>query len=682
MRIKKLRLENFGLFRGFNELDLEPKTRYGTVRPIVLVGGKNGAGKTTILEAIRLCLYGPLSLGERVSSKQYEEYLRGRIHRDDEALINAQTASVSLEFEHAELGRQSIYEVERSWDVEDSGLHMHLSVKRDDEPLDELDHAHADEFLRDMIPPGVSQLYFFDGEKIQELAESEDDDATLADAIRSLLGLDLVDRLRGDLRIYSNRLNAEPGVEPLKEQLEALESEMNDCQERCLKARAEEDQGRSRVDDITRKIARAERKIANEGGAFAKKREKLEGEKKGLQQQVEDAENDIRKLAEGLLPFSLCPTLCEQLREQLIAEEKLVAWNAHSSLMEERIAKAKRAATKKLLGSDIELETGQKKRFGERLSKLLDSLSAPPNDLPDTELVHRLSEDQQQRLLNGIDRAKTDIPEQSKRAYDRLEKTTRKLRKVESALTKAPKDDQLQPIVEEITELNRSLGEAQAELRRYEAEVASAEFAFADFKRKEGKLNEKLRDGGKTNEKREMVLHTEAALEEYIELLTASKAKELSDAVQRRFAQLWRKGDVVDRIAIDEKSFRVELFDRHGREVPKTQLSAGEKQMYAISMLWGLAEVSGRPLPMVIDTPLGRLDGDHRGHLVERYFPHASHQVIVLSTDTEIDQTYFNDLQTTVSHSFQLRYDQADARTVIEEGYFWKRRKKELTNAN
>ena len=80
------------------------------------------------------------------------------------------------------------------------------------------------------------------------------------------------------------------------------------------------------------------------------------------------------------------------------------------------------------------------------------------------------------------------------------------------------------------------------------------------------------------------------------------------------------------RVAISSKDFSVVLFDREDRPLPKDSLSAGEKQIYAIAMLWSLARTSGRPLPVIIDTPLGRLDSDHRRLLVERYFPHASHQ--------------------------------------------------------
>ena len=123
-------------------------------------------------------------------------------------------------------------------------------------------------------------------------------------------------------------------------------------------------------------------------------------------------------------------------------------------------------------------------------------------------------------------------------------------------------------------------------------------------------------------------------------------------------------------IRIDPITFAATLIDRRGSEVPKAALSAGEKQIYAIAMLWALAKTSGRPLPMIIDTPLARLDSEHRSNLVQRYFPAASHQVILLSTDTEIDHELLNELGSNVSHTFRLDYDPTDGRTRVHPGYF------------
>ena len=123
MKLKQITLENFGLFRGRNEIDLNTRKRYGKVKPLVLIGGKNGAGKTTVLESLRLCLYGARALGDRVSNRDYDDYLRGRIHRDDSALINATSASVGLRFDHSQLGERHEYEVTRSWEVDGNKIY-------------------------------------------------------------------------------------------------------------------------------------------------------------------------------------------------------------------------------------------------------------------------------------------------------------------------------------------------------------------------------------------------------------------------------------------------------------------------------------------------------------------------------------------------------------------------------
>jgi DNA sulfur modification protein DndD len=123
-------------------------------------------------------------------------------------------------------------------------------------------------------------------------------------------------------------------------------------------------------------------------------------------------------------------------------------------------------------------------------------------------------------------------------------------------------------------------------------------------------------------------------------------------------------------VSIHPHSFQVTIRDDHDRAVSKEELSAGEKQIYAISVLWALGKVSGRPLPIIIDTPLARLDRDHRALLGTRYFPYASHQVIVLSTDTEIDNDFVPLLGDSVARSYELCFDSATQSTQVTEGYF------------
>src|SRR5439155_23405859 len=130
---------------------------------------------------------------------------------------------------------------------------------------------------------------------------------------------------------------------------------------------------------------------------------------------------------------------------------------------------------------------------------------------------------------------------------------------------------------------------------------------------------------------------------------------------------LRRQQTLVERILIDPETFAITLYDQPGQALAKQRLSEGEKQIFAISVLWGLARASARPLPAVIDTPMARLDAAHRQHLVERYFPNASHQVIIFSTDTEVDRKYYQDLQPHIARAYYLNYDERDRRTVGEE---------------
>jgi DNA sulfur modification protein DndD len=127
----------------------------------------------------------------------------------------------------------------------------------------------------------------------------------------------------------------------------------------------------------------------------------------------------------------------------------------------------------------------------------------------------------------------------------------------------------------------------------------------------------------------------------------------------------------VSELRIDPERFIVELRNADGKIIGADRLSAGERQLLAVSLLWGLARVSGRPVPVVTDTPLGRLDASHRTHLVERYFPQASHQMLLLSTDKEIDREYYDRLKPWIGHSYRLEFNEKSGSTQIQPGYFW-----------
>lgn len=679
MQLHRLILENFGQYRGRTEVDLKPRTKYRKRRPVVLVGGANGAGKTTILDAIRLCLYGPLALGERVSQDDYQQYLRKSVHRGEGALIVPKTAAVGLEFEYGFRGELHHFSVERSWDCNGSSVTTDLSVLRDGEPLDELEREHADEFLRDLIPPGVSGLFFFDGEKIQEMAESADDDISLAESISSLLGLDLVHRLHGDLSIYAGRLKDSDAASPLEKQLKKLRRELKKLKAERLKVVRAADQSEARVDHYRQEIAKNEARLSREGGGFASERHNLKAEQAQLLHTISEIQGRTREFCADLFPFTFIPKLCKQLREQLDAEKRLQDWQAHSNLLADRIDGLKSVVESTLFADAGNLRISKKAQNSllKRIHRLLDRLADQPEEMPDVELLHRVSEDDRSTILAGIDRVLADVPGHVAALELELERATRRLQDVKKALAKVPSDDVIEPYVKRLNELNRELGSAQAERNRSNEALRSIDHKIADFERRKSKQEDQLADLEKGFNRRGLVRRVQAVLDEYSAAITKAKLAELGNAVTDCFALLWRKGDVLKRIEIDPATCNVLLFDRHDNPLPKERLSSGEKQIYAISILWALAKVSGRVLPMVVDTPLARLDSRHRQHLVSRYFPNVSHQVIILSTDTEIDEDYFRELDPSISHAYHLKFDDAELRTSVEEGYFWSRKEAE-----
>ena len=142
--------------------------------------------------------------------------------------------------------------------------------------------------------------------------------------------------------------------------------------------------------------------------------------------------------------------------------------------------------------------------------------------------------------------------------------------------------------------------------------------------------------------------------------------------IAESFNLLLRKARLARNVRIDLESFRIDIIDASGNVILPERLSAGERQLLVVAILWGLAKASGRPIPTVIDTPLSRLDGRHRANLVNHYFPAASHQVVLLSTDQEIDQEHFETLGERITRAYRIEYEEDEQTSAISDGYFWK----------
>lgn len=668
MRLNRLVLRNFGLFRGEQTLDLRPRGA-DEHRPIVLVGGHNGAGKTTLLEAVRVCLHGRLALGSRVTEVAYQSYLRERLHRAADLHSTAAYASVGLEFEYSHLGKKSQYYVQRGWEPQGgAGVKEGIRVLRDNEPLDEVDSELWSDFVRSLVPPGVAQLFFFDGEKIKRLAEEETEALALGESIKALLGLDLVERLQADLDVFSAkqarrtaRAKTAGRLRELDKELKSLHGELEKIAEDATRIGDEHAK-------LGAQILKVEQRLAQGGEGLASRREDLRQEEANLSAELDATEKSARDLLDGSAPFLLCQRTGGRLVRQLELERARQDWEAGRARAEEAV-RTVRARLTAVANRRDHLDDRASDWVEQTIREVEGELATAPDQIRGVLVLHGLSEIDRQACVQTLQVAAPVLARRFSLHAKKLTALEGELRECRIRLTRVPAAAELAPIVAEMSVLQEKQARAALELTLLTERRSALQKEVVVRERERSRLEKDEIASERASIRLTLAAQAREAAADYLRRLTVAKTTELERQALESFQRLSRKDDFVRRLRINPENFAVSLYDLKGEVIPKSSLSAGEKQIYAISLLWGMARVSGRPLPMIIDTPLGRLDSHHRSNLVKHYFPAAAHQVIVLSTDTEVDRAHYDQLRPQTSHSYRL----VDRRgwTEAEEGYFW-----------
>lgn len=661
-----LTIENFGIYDGTHEFDLRPRKVDGKFLPVILFGGKNGAGKTTILEAIRLCLYGQLALGTRVRRVDYETHIMHRLHRSSSTSLPARSASVELVFDHVHAGVLSTYNAVRAWRVEGQTFHERVTIYKNSQVLREIAPEHWSDFLRDLIPPGVADLFFFDGEQVQALADDETETTALATAMNGLLNLDLVERLKSDLALYVRQQeNRESSV------LQRAADEAQNAHENIeavYSARYQDRAGlRTQLDRVRKRLEDARQLLLKEGASFVERRTELELRQLEVERALEQTRAAIRDLVTGLMPFALAPTWNVRLKERLEEEAKAEqAWSTY----EARVALATEVASR-ALDPAFQQEVAPRvtpqdwARIANELQALL-----KPGEFDNPSILHPVSTQGRVQLVEWVDKVLHDIPVQMRALAHQLEALESERSTLEQALRQIPDDAVANPLLEQFHILSEAKGSLQEQIRQADTEMGQIELQLAEADRQRKKAWQQLASAGDTDLRIERAAKVQVILDAYLEEITASKTQELEKMVAHFFNLLCRKDLLVREVQIDPKRHTVILYSDNRLELPKSSLSAGERQLYAMSLLWALRSVSGRMLPIIIDTPMGRLDSDHRRTLLTEFFPNAAHQIILLSTDTEINVEAYELLKPAISHTFMLQYDEEQGHTNVEHKYF------------
>lgn len=669
MQFNRVVIENVGNFFGCYEFDLRPSHGKGGHKSIILFGGLNGAGKTTIFESIKLCLYGPEMLGA-ISTAKYHDYLREKIHQAKNAAVRPNHAFVEIEFEYVSFGKVNTYVVKRYWEWTGTRIKESLTVAKNGMAIDDIELENWQDFVKEMIPLGLSQLFFFDGEKIRNMM-ADDSSEELKNSILSLLGLDIVDRLQADLKIYRTRYLKEVSNSDLTDKLTTMVAEIELCQQEITALKSQKSSFDSQSNDVQARIASYKEKMSAQGEGYFKKRAELEERKRMLTAEIERLKENARDVAAGLLPVAIASSCARRLECQIKKENEQNINALVGAALKKKHREMKEAVTSRAFCDAFQLGGLAAEKLRGAVLEQIDRLFTVADEGEKVKMLFGLSERQTLDALAILGKAKKEVPSTLRSLSEALEKAFRELEKVTANIERAPDDDFMVPMYETLDVLNAELTTHLAAKNALEVQINEFQLRKTELEKKAAAISAKMEASLHLTDKLDLVTGVQRVLDRYHGELRKQKVTKLEATFSEIFKFLHRKEDMIARVNIDPETCYVSLFNEHGETIRKGSLSSGELEIFAISMLWALAKTSGQRLPFIIDTPLARLDSKHRDNLVNHFFPKAAHQVMIFSTNTEVDQQYFELLRPCLAQSYSLEYDNASKMTLVKGGYFW-----------
>lgn len=641
MRLRKLTLQNIGAFVNRNEIGFDCD------HPIILIGGMNGRGKTTILESVLLALYGRRAGDLIGNSQKFEDYLQkiSNVNGVDSE------CSVELEFQ-GNLQQETVeYKVKRFWDRSLQNPKAHTKVwknGREDEALSD----SWDMFIEEILPHAVAPFFFFDGEKISDLASASNEEQ-ISQSIKALLGVDVIERLIQDLGTVEARKAKELHENEYTVELEELEGQIQevDRQRYSVQNRLKETVQSSEADRM--ELETLEERYAAVGGHYVYRKKGIESELRDVRDQLRQVEGQLLELSAGSLPLRMVAGLLGDIadgdqgeREQ---NEIEVILSGVPRLYEEYRKK--------------EAEIQGMENF---LGYIKDHQNKNP-------VLYGLDEETRFQLM-GLERNLFAEDQSLKRLLREKRQLQQRAEELENYLLMKADDEIIQSLFEKIKEKTAQKAVQDEKIQQLNDELEELEIRSENLIKSRVKTLEKivasLEAADEAKRTLKYVQLQEELLKKYKLKLQGLKARTLSEKMTECFKKIIAKEGLIETIRIHPDSLTFTYYNRYQQAVDKMALSAGEKQLLVIAMLWALGICAKAEFPVIIDTPLARLDSVHRASLINNYFPYAGQQVIILSTDQEITATDYEMLRPYVGREYTLRYHEETMSSTVEDGYF------------
>ncbi len=661
MKFNKLTIENYKSFQFPTAINF-PQSSEG--KSIFLMGGMNGAGKTSVMEAINICLYGakPENIYKTINRKE----------------LSKGNAFVSFELE-METDDFKTLMVHRSWSAgaTDSpkfkDLKERLVVVQDGKRVSVENKEIWQDYINATIPKGITQFFFFDGEKIQEIASDDHSEVRLQSSLEAALGIQYISRLSADV-LFLKQEERKGFIQISDEDINFKESELKKEQRKLLNKIQERNELNNELENFKNDKDDAQARfkaifnLDPESSEIIKQKEKKRIQ---LSNKSNQLDSQIKTLTEQFLPWAMAGSLFASVKSQIEIERESQKQNAIS---ENAVELAKEIVEQLELPepiTDKPLTTEQKAELEKRVLLLLQQNYSKS----DVKKILNLSDRDAAKVLNRIEETEQSDVLQLTDLIKEKSELDFEIKSLEASIASSGSTESERELFAELQNLIEScqiqIGRLSVKTSNINEEIIILEMKIKEIELEISKLYEKHNF---SKEKADFIQECDTIanlMNAYMVKLRKNKVHLLQEKTFEMYKMLSSKAGLIKDLEINDKTYEITVRDKSGHEVKKSSLSAGEKEVFALSLLWGLAQTSQLNLPIIIDTPLSRLDSIHRDNIVKHYFPNAATQVIILSTDTEVDNNYFKNLEPNLTGAARLEFNQNNELTTVREGYFW-----------
>jgi len=665
MIIRQLTVCNFKNFQGIHSIELDVDQSNG--KNIILIGGANGSGKTTLLEAVRLCLFGRKAIDPMLSNREYEQFI---ISMKNKRAMKKRERNffVQLDIDLETSPGGFPLTIKRSWDIKKKRVIENFLLLHMGEQLEYIPKEYWEDYILSLIPLHVSDFFFFDGEKVKSLAVGDQADKILRESIKDLVGLNLYESLSHDLtalksKIARRNISKEDINRELKNKEKAqatLEKKLDTLKEKLKK-------NLSKLEELERQKIQLEKELKKKAGAFAREREKQEGELIKKKEEIDKVNDEIKELCGSYLPFIIAAPLCNELIQQIKKEKQtkeiLSTKKVWYGLEEDFIKQfeKRKKIEKNLDEQEMKLVKNELKNTFNTLLKNIEKQAEQEK------IIHDLSPSEVNRIDTFLSQIDKDIKTHLTMVLKKREKCLLEAKKIKEKLRQVPDESFVGDYIKQLSAIDtkKELLATENEQIRNQINEVGAELAL--IKEEIASVEEKIDVATEDEEKKNLCDAINRVIADFTKEMIDHGTKKLEEIVTEKYKELANKDDMVEKILINPSDFSTELLDYNGLTVKKENISAGEKEIYAIAILWGLAKISNLRIPMIIDSPLAKLDNSHVMNIITNFFPNASNQVIILSHDREITKKELSKLEPHVFTTYTLSNNSTNK---IQRGYF------------